>query len=260
MNLFAPEKLARFNRRQAALIHLGISAAVALAIVATMLLVWYPSPWFAAAGGGTLLLLLVGVDVIIGPLLTFVVFDPAKKSLVYDLAVIVMLQIAALVYGVHVMACRASGFRGLPARDIRCGVCERRGDRGHGRGQASGISIVAADRAEDGRGPHSGGPGRAVEDRHGIGRRRSRFHGVSRASTFRTPRPPGRRPHADNRWLELAQRSPEHAEAVAGLVRSSGRSADALVYLPLRTRLGERTIVLGKAEGEVIGVLPVSPH
>ena len=58
----------------------------------------------------------------------------------------------------------------------------------------------------------------------------------------------------------LAQRSPGHAEAVARLVSSSGRSPDGLVYLPLRTRTGEMTIVLGKAEGEVIGVLAVSPR
>jgi hypothetical protein len=110
MSLFALRNLARFTRWQAALIHLGISAIVAAAIVAVMLLVWYPSPWFRAAGGGTLLLLLIGVDVILGPVLTFIVFDPAKKSLVYDLAVIVMLQIAALVYGVHVMATARPAF------------------------------------------------------------------------------------------------------------------------------------------------------
>jgi len=58
----------------------------------------------------------------------------------------------------------------------------------------------------------------------------------------------------------LAQKSPENAAAVAGLASSSGKAVDGLVYLPLRTRTGEMTIVLGKAEGEVIGVLAVSPR
>jgi hypothetical protein len=126
LKLLAPETLARFTRVQAALIHLGVSALVAATIVAVMLLVWYPSPYFAAAGGATLLMLLIGVDVVLGPLLTFIVYDPAKKSLVYDLAVIAMLQIAALVYGVNVMASARPAYvvyvRGVfdlvPANDV----------------------------------------------------------------------------------------------------------------------------------------------
>jgi len=66
LKLFAPENLARFTRPQAALFHLGLSALIAAAIVAVMLLAWYPSPYFAAAGGATLLLLLIGVDVVLG--------------------------------------------------------------------------------------------------------------------------------------------------------------------------------------------------
>ena len=53
-----------------------------------MLAVWYPQPYFAAMGGATLILLLIGVDVVIGPLITLIVFDPKKKSLRFDLAVI----------------------------------------------------------------------------------------------------------------------------------------------------------------------------
>ena len=64
-----------------------------------MLLLWYPRPYFHAAGGQTLLLLLIGVDVVVGPLLTLIVFDPRKKRLKFDLAVIAVLQVAALAYG-----------------------------------------------------------------------------------------------------------------------------------------------------------------
>jgi hypothetical protein len=51
-----------------------------------------------------LLLLVVGIDVALGPLLTLIVFNPKKKSLIWDLAVIVAVQIGALGYGVWVMA------------------------------------------------------------------------------------------------------------------------------------------------------------
>jgi hypothetical protein len=58
----------------------------------------------------------------------------------------------------------------------------------------------------------------------------------------------------------LAQKGPAFADAVARLVNSTGKPAEELVFLPLRTRSGEMAIVLGKPEGEVIGVLPVNPR
>ena len=54
-------------------------------------------------GGATLILLLIGVDVVIGPLITLIIFDPKKKSLRFDLAVIAVLQLGALLYGCSVM-------------------------------------------------------------------------------------------------------------------------------------------------------------
>src|SRR4029450_4889642 len=64
---------------------------------------WYPQHYFAAMGGDTLIMLLIGVDVVIGPLITLIIFDPKKKSLRFDLASIALLQVAALVYGCGVM-------------------------------------------------------------------------------------------------------------------------------------------------------------
>ena len=52
------------------------------------------------------LFLVVGIDVVLGPLLTLIVFHPKKKSLIWDLAVIVAVQLGALGYGVWVMAQR----------------------------------------------------------------------------------------------------------------------------------------------------------
>jgi len=71
--------LDRFTRWQAAQIHLGISAMIAALVVWIMLYLWYPEPYFRVSGGQTLLLLLIGVDVVIGPLLTLIVFDPRKR-------------------------------------------------------------------------------------------------------------------------------------------------------------------------------------
>jgi hypothetical protein len=94
------------NRWKAFAIHLGISAMIGSTVVAAMLLVWYPGPFFTAMGGNDLVLILIGVDVVLGPLVTLVVFNPGKgaRLLRMDLAIIGALQAAALAYGVHVIA------------------------------------------------------------------------------------------------------------------------------------------------------------
>ena len=91
------------TRWKAAAIHLGICALIALAVFACMALLWYPQPYFEAVGGAKLALTIIGVDVVIGPLITLVVYNPIKKSLRFDLAVVALLQMGALVYGVYVV-------------------------------------------------------------------------------------------------------------------------------------------------------------
>src|SRR5476649_2308069 len=90
------------SRWKASAIHLSASAVIAAAVIWAMLWIWYPSPFFEALGGMRLIALIVGVDVVLGPLITLIVFDINKKSLKFDLATIVILQLAALFYGVHI--------------------------------------------------------------------------------------------------------------------------------------------------------------
>jgi hypothetical protein len=94
------------TRWKAAAIHLAISACIALVVVTAMLLVWYPPPYFAAMGGDHLVTILIGVDVVLGPLITLIIFTrgKARHLLRFDLTVIGVLQVAALAYGVSVVA------------------------------------------------------------------------------------------------------------------------------------------------------------
>lgn len=82
-------------------IHLSISTLVAGLAAALVFLVWFPYPFRQISGGQSLFELLVAVDVVLGPLLTWVVFNRSKprSELVRDLAVIGFLQLVALVYG-----------------------------------------------------------------------------------------------------------------------------------------------------------------
>jgi hypothetical protein len=91
------------TRYKAAGIHFGLSMLVAIILVALMLFLWYPSPYFAAMGGAKLLILIVSIDVVVGPIITLIIFNPKKKSLPFDLAVVACLQLAAFVYGASVM-------------------------------------------------------------------------------------------------------------------------------------------------------------
>lgn len=93
----------RLTRWGASGAHLLISAAIATAVLALMLFVWYPPPLFEAAGGNDLALILIGVDVVIGPLLTLIIFKPGKWGLKFDLAAIALFQLAALFYGAHII-------------------------------------------------------------------------------------------------------------------------------------------------------------
>jgi hypothetical protein len=95
-----------FDRLRAAGIHLGLSALVAALAAALVFFVWYPFPYREVSGGRELFTLVVAVDVVLGPLLTFAVFNRAKPLAVLkrDLAVIVALQLAALAYGMYTVA------------------------------------------------------------------------------------------------------------------------------------------------------------
>ena len=87
------------SRFRAFLVHLLISVSIFLGFVAITFYVWYPSPYFQAEGAHNVLRILVGVDVVLGPLLTLVVFKPGKPGLKFDLTAIAMVQIVALGYG-----------------------------------------------------------------------------------------------------------------------------------------------------------------
>lgn len=86
------------------LIHLIASVCMALIATGIIFLVWYPSPLAQAIGVTSVVLLLLGVDVVAGPLLTLAVCKQGKKSLKYDLALIIIIQISAFIYGMHIIA------------------------------------------------------------------------------------------------------------------------------------------------------------
>jgi hypothetical protein len=87
------------SRSRAFLTHLSLSALVVGTACAVIFFVWYPRPYFQAIGTWNVLRVLIGVDLVLGPLLTLIVFKPGKRGLKLDLSVIAFVQLAALIYG-----------------------------------------------------------------------------------------------------------------------------------------------------------------
>jgi hypothetical protein len=89
------------TRLRAAAIHLGLSALVALLAGLLVFAIWYPWPYRELSGGMHLFLLVVSVDVALGPLITFCIFNRAKPrtELRRDLAIVGLLQVLGLLYG-----------------------------------------------------------------------------------------------------------------------------------------------------------------
>ncbi len=80
--------------------HLSISFLIALLVVGLVFFIWYPSPLASAVGVTHIFLMMLAIDVIVGPVLGLLVYKEGKKTLKFDLSVIILIQIAALCYGV----------------------------------------------------------------------------------------------------------------------------------------------------------------
>jgi hypothetical protein len=251
--------LESLNRWKAAAIHLGISALIAATVVAVMLALWYPQPYFDAMGGMGLLEILVGVDVTIGPLLTLIIFDRRKKSLRFDLSVIALLQVVALAYGVYVM------FEARPAYAVF--VMDR-------------FEMVPADQldpADLAAGPPEyrtvplGGPklvGTKLPDKSNAEEwNKLVFSSVGGKDAQNFPR--YYVPYAEAVPAILAKAQPlsallkdhpERESAVRAAVAKSGQPESALVFVPLMGREGAMTAVLDRRDARLVAVLPIDPY
>jgi hypothetical protein len=104
LNYSSPLKVLNLRSRAKAMaIHFSLSLLFGIAVFLLVRFVWFPEYYWEMAGGKELFFLVITVDVILGPCLTFAVFNPNKKKklLVMDLTVITMLQFCALAYGVY---------------------------------------------------------------------------------------------------------------------------------------------------------------
>jgi hypothetical protein len=82
-------------------IHLLISLIVSLSFIVFAINYWFPDQLLQLTGISDVFFILIGVDIIIGPILTLIVYNIKKKRLWLDLSFIALLQIGAFIYGAY---------------------------------------------------------------------------------------------------------------------------------------------------------------
>lgn len=246
------------TRLRASLIHLTISGLVAALSAALVFFFWYPMPYREAAGGRELFLLVLSVDVVLGPLLTLVVFDPRKprRELVRDLATIAVMQLAGLVYGLYtverarpaVVALERDRLRVVRSIDIKDEDFEQ-GPAGLNHRSWTGPLYVAT------RAPRPDEKLDAIE---------SGLAGTDIGARPRFWLPPeqtaaawaaGAKPLADLRRMHMKQGAVIDSAAAA-----TGQPEASLAYLPIIARRVDITALLEGATGKVVGYVPLDGH
>lgn len=249
-------RLASLNRHQAAGVHFALSVVVAATVLAALLLVWYPQPYFRLAGGAGLIIILIGVDVVMGPLMTLVVYNPAKKSLRLDLAVIVALQVAALAYGIWVIA------QARPAFVVFAGE----------RFTVVGANMIDPESLAAARPPWNtlpiDGPKIVGAIPPGDPAEREKVVMLLTSGVDLPFLPRYYVPFADvvgrlkakAQPLEvLEQRKPDAKPALDAAISRSGVPRSSLAWVPVVGRLETGTAIVDVARGEVVAVVPLAP-
>jgi hypothetical protein len=219
-----------------------------------MLLCWYPQPYFRAAGGAKLLLLLIGVDIVIGPLLTLIVFNPAKKRLAFDLCAIATLQLCALSYGCWVMfnarpvylAFAGDRFELVTAGEIDDNDLDQ-ATPGYRQLPLTGPKVVGTQLPGD------------VFQRDQLARSALMGGSIGLYPQYYVPYTAvARRAVAKSQPLSmLRERNPQSAAMIDTVIAAPGGST--LRFLPLQGRHGDMAVVMDDKRGEIKGVLPVDP-
>ncbi|HET8747990.1 MAG TPA: TfpX/TfpZ family type IV pilin accessory protein [Ramlibacter sp.] len=245
------------SRLKAAAIHLGLSALVAATAGLLVFALWYPWPYREISGGRELFQLVVAVDVALGPLITFAIFNRAKPrtELRRDLAIVALLQLGGLAYGlwtVHLarpvhLVYEVDRFRVVHQVDIPEELVQL---------ALSGIPVAPP-----------GGPTLIAlrpfrNQQESLDYTMQALQGVQLAAQPALWQPYGEARQrviaAARPVAQLERRFPQQATAIEEALRKAGRDADHAAYLPMVARKALAwTVLLDAGTAEVIGFLPL---
>ena len=259
MNTVAlPANTISITRYKAAAAHLLICVLVATTIVALLWYFWYPGLYFEASGGRELLLILIGVDVVAGPLLTLIVFNPKKKGIKFDMLVIAILQTVALAYGLHIMyvarpvfiVYNSDRFDVVAANQIEPEDLEKAKDPELRSLPLTGPRIMGAPRPADDKENEDlkflevGGKDIAHMPQYYI----EYSHARARMQALKYAKP----------ITALAESNPVLPHKFQEIASRRGTTPDHLVYLPVYAIRGDLAAILEKQSGDLLEIIVVS--
>lgn len=82
-------------------VHLLLSTLLISSFFLFAIYQWFPNSSLELSGIKDILFIIIGADLVLGPALTFLVFNPIKKSLKFDLSAIIVLQLSMFIYGAY---------------------------------------------------------------------------------------------------------------------------------------------------------------
>jgi hypothetical protein len=244
-------------RFRAALIHLALSATLALAVFLAIYLYWYPDVLFEGAGGKELFLLIVGVDVTVGPLITLVIFKPGKWGLRFDLVCIAIVQLAALVYGISVMfearpayiAFVVDRFSIVRANGFPDGALEKGAAKGYDRLSWTGPRWVGVKLPTN------------ADEQFNLAASAAGGVDAEYYPQFYVPYEAVRddvRGHAEPIAV-LRKRNPQRLHDIDEAVAATGRKEDAIAFIPMRSGKKDLSVFVDRATGDVLKITSLVP-
>jgi len=245
------------KRFSASGLHLIVSVCMAALAAWLVFGLWYPYPYREISGGRQLFLLVIFVDVVIGPMITLIIFnsDKPRRELFIDVTVVGALQLAALAYGlwavfiarpVHLVF-EYSRFTVVHAVDIEPKLLEKapialqslplRGPTSitlrpfRDAGEQLDATVAAL---------QGGAPLAARSDLW-------QSYEAGATSVLKASKP----------VAELKTRFPDHVIAIQAVATAAGRDSDKLRYLPMVGRDKAWTALIDGSSAQPIGFLPL---
>jgi len=239
-------------------IHFMVTLAMGACSAALIFLVWFPDPYQTMVGGTQLFELVVACDLVLGPLISLVIYDTRKsrRKLVLDYTIVGVVQIAALLYGVYIVAgtrpvylvFSTDRFEVVLARDISETELAAARDPQYAKLPLDGPHLIAVQvpKAEQQDAMFQSVAGNEEHDR-------PRFY-----APFETALPTIRRRARTVDWLTA--RLPPSKPLFDAAMKNVTIPAERVRWLPVRHRLGFWTALIDTEDGKPIAWVAFDPY
>jgi hypothetical protein len=239
-------------------IHFLVTASLGAVAAALIFFVWFPRPYATMIGGTELFMLVVGCDLVLGPLLSLVIYNSSKtrRALVIDYSIVGAAQLAMMVYGVYIVAgtrpveiaFSVDRLEVVTARDISDAELAAARSPQYRRLSLTGprfvsIQVPKADQQDALLQSVAG------NEEH----QRPKFYAPYEAAIDEIRR------HA--RTIQaLEKKFPAYAPQLDAAVIDAGIPAERLRWLPVHHRKGFWTALIDQQTGKPVGYAPVDPY